>query len=218
MSDHTPLLLQGELCHHRDTSFRFENFWTKVDGFTEMMVQEAWNRPVHSVQPLKRLHIKLARAAKAIKRWSRQKIGDTKLQLAIVKEVLLQLELVQESRMLTDQELDLRRRLKACSVGLAAIEKSRMRQRSRLTNIRCGDANMKFFHIRANARRRKNYIHCLQTDTGMVITHDEKQKVISDYFNDHLACTVPRNTTLNWQSLGYMAQDLAELEIPFTQE
>jgi predicted ribonuclease YlaK len=123
---------------NRDTSFHFENFSTKADGFIEM-VQEAWNKPVHSVLPLKRLHIKLAHAAKSIKRWNREKIGDNKLQLALVKEVLLQLELAQESRGLTAQELDLRRRLEARSVGLAAIEKSRMRQRSRLTHIRCGD-------------------------------------------------------------------------------
>jgi len=68
MSDHTPLLLQGELNHHKDSSFRFENFWTKVDGFHEL-VNEVWNRQVHSTLPLKCLHIKMARTAKAIKRW-----------------------------------------------------------------------------------------------------------------------------------------------------
>jgi len=81
------------------------------------------------------LHIKLAHVAKAIKRWRKEKIGDTRLQLAIFKEVLLQLELAQESRMLKSQELNLRRRLKTRSVGLAAIEKSRIQQRSRLTYI-----------------------------------------------------------------------------------
>jgi predicted ribonuclease YlaK len=166
MSGHTPLLLHGELGHYRDTSFCFENFSTKADSFTEM-VQEAWNKPVHSVLPLKRLHIKLAHAAKAIKRWSREKIGDTKLQLALVKEVLLQLELAQESRVLTAQEMDLRRRLKARSVGLADMEKSRMRQRSRLTHIRCGDANTKLFHIRANAREGKT------TSTAFRPTQDQ---------------------------------------------
>jgi hypothetical protein len=38
-----------------------------------------------------------------------KKIGDTRLQLAIVKEVLLQLEAAQETRTLTAQEFDLRR-------------------------------------------------------------------------------------------------------------
>ena len=74
MSDHTPLLLQGELVHYRNPSFRFENFWVHVDGFSEL-VQHIWNRHVHSTLPLKRLNTKLARVAKGIKRWHRQKIG-----------------------------------------------------------------------------------------------------------------------------------------------
>ncbi|XP_066392289.1 uncharacterized protein [Miscanthus floridulus] len=217
MSDYTPLLLQGEVDHYRNTSFRFENFWTKVDGFHEV-VQDAWNKPVYSALPLKRLHIKLARVAKAIKRWHKEKIGDTRLQLAIVKEVLLQLELAQESRMLMSQELDLCRRLKTRSVGLAAIEKSRIRQRSRLTYIRCGDTNIKFFHIRANARQRKNYIHCLHTERGMVMAHEEKQKVTGVYFRSHIGSTTPRPTAFNWQSLGYTVHDLIELEAPFSKE
>jgi hypothetical protein len=85
--------------------------------------------------------------AKGLKRWRREKIGDTRLQLAIVKEVLLQLEAAQEFRTLTQQELDLCRRLKIRSTDLAAIEKSRIKQWARLTYIRSGDANTKFFHI-----------------------------------------------------------------------
>ena len=91
---------------------------------------------------------------------------------------MLQLEAAQEQRMLATMELDLHHRLKARSMGLAAIEKTRIRQRSRLTYIRCGDANTKFFHIRASARRRKNYIHYLYTDEGIAIAHEEKEKVI----------------------------------------
>lgn len=35
MSDHSPLLLQGELQHRHNSSFRFENYWTKMQGFHE---------------------------------------------------------------------------------------------------------------------------------------------------------------------------------------
>lgn len=62
-----------------------------MHGFQEM-VGDTWSKPVHSSLPLKRLHIKLSRTAKAIKRWHKEKVGDTRLQLAIVKEILLQLE------------------------------------------------------------------------------------------------------------------------------
>jgi hypothetical protein len=130
-------------------------------------------------------------------------VGDTKLQLALVKEILLQLEATQESRTLTDQELELRRHLKARSIGLAAIEKARIRQKSRLTYILCGDANTKFFHIHASSRRRKNYIHCLHTDEGMVFTHEDKEKATGDYFRDHIGSTTQRPMSLDWHSLGY---------------
>ena len=116
MSDHTPLLLQGELDHHHSTSFRFENYWTKMEGFQDL-VHNTWNRPVASALPMKRLHIKMARVAKAIKRWKKDKIGDTRIQLAIVKELLLQIEAAQEHRLLTAMELHLCRRLKSRSTG-----------------------------------------------------------------------------------------------------
>jgi hypothetical protein len=76
----------------------------------------------------------------------KERIGDTKLQLALVKEVIFQLEVAQEHRLLTPSELDLRKQLKLRSVGLALIEKSRIIQRSSLTYISCGDANA-FFSV-----------------------------------------------------------------------
>jgi hypothetical protein len=113
-------------------------------------------------------------------------------------------------------EFDLCRDLNVHSTGLAAIEKSRIRQRSRLTYIRCGNANTKIFHIRASARRRKNYIHCLHTDEGIAIAHEEKEKVIGDYFKNHIGSAVPRTTTINWQSIGYTQHDLLDMEVPFS--
>ena len=169
MSDHTPLLLHGALDHFSNNFFRFENFWTKLDGFQEV-VQAEWGKPANTTLPIKRFHIKMARLAKRLKKWRKEKIGNTRLQLAIAKEILLQLEMAQESRPLSIPELQLRKRLKARSTGLAVIEKSCIRQRSRLTYIRSGDANTKLFHMKANARRRKNYIHCLQEDGGLVFS------------------------------------------------
>lgn len=86
--------------------------------------------------------------------------------------------------------MELRRRLKLRSTGLAVIEKSRMRQRSRLTYIRCGDANTKFFHLKANARSWKNYILCLQNEGGMVFSQQEKEKVADEYFSEYLGNAV----------------------------
>ena len=51
MSDHMPLLLHGEIEHYKNPSFGFEIFWVKMEGFNEL-VEQIWNRPVHSVLPL----------------------------------------------------------------------------------------------------------------------------------------------------------------------
>ena len=103
-------------------------------------------------------------------------------------------------------------------MGLAAIEKSRIMQKSRLTNIKCGDANTKLFHIRVSSRARKNYIQCLQSDNGIALTHKDKEEVIGDYFWNHLGTVVPRPASFLWSALGYNPHDLSELEAPFTED
>lgn len=84
--------------------------------------------------------------------------------------------------------------------------------------IRSGDANTKFFHIRASTRRRKNYIHCLHANGGVAITHSDKQKVVADYFSDHLGSVAQRTRTFDRNTLGYVPRDQSILEVPFTQE
>lgn len=67
-------------------------------------------------------------------------------------------------------------------------------------------------------KTQKNYIHCLHTERGMVMAHEEKQKVVGDYFRSHIRSTAPRATAFNWQSLGYTMHDLMELEAPFSED
>ena len=118
----------------------------------------------------------MAWVAKGIKRWKKDKIGDMRMQLAVVKEVLLQLEATQEHRLLTGMELHLCRCLKARSTGLAAIEKSRIRQRSRLTYIRCGDANTKFSTLEpVHVGERITYIVCIRMG-GLRLLMKKKKK------------------------------------------
>jgi hypothetical protein len=72
--------------------------------------------------------------------------------------------------MITPQERALIKHLKHRILGLSAICKSRVKQRSRLTWLQQGDANTKYFHTMTNARKKKNSIHSLETDHGMALS------------------------------------------------
>jgi hypothetical protein len=130
-----------------------------MQGFKET-VSEAWNKNILAHDPIRRVHIKLARTAKALKRWQRQSIGDLRIQLATAKRM----DQAEEARPLSDDERELWRQLKCSYLGLLSIQKIKLRQRSRLTWIRLGDANTKLFHVRANGRRRKVHIQTLASE------------------------------------------------------
>jgi exonuclease III len=64
-SDHLPLILQGDASTPRKPSFKFEEFWLRLPGFAET-VALAWNKHVAVTDAIRRIHIKLARTAKAL--------------------------------------------------------------------------------------------------------------------------------------------------------
>jgi hypothetical protein len=79
------------------------------------------------------LRIKLSRTAKALRTWSKALVPQSKLAMAVCRDAVGQLELAQESRSLSSQERELVKHLKGRILGLATIQKSRARQKSRLT-------------------------------------------------------------------------------------
>jgi hypothetical protein len=60
------------------------------------------------MDPIRRVHIKLSRVAKALKKWQRDCVGDLRTQIATAKEIIWRLDHAEEARILSDEERSLR--------------------------------------------------------------------------------------------------------------
>jgi hypothetical protein len=134
----------------------------------------------------------------------------------MVQDTILQLDIAQESRALEADELDLRRALKSRVLGLAVVERIRIKQRARVNWMRAGDANTKFFHVKASARRRKNFIATIAGDGVIATEHQHKAKLIKDFFDGLLGSAPSPSATIDWQALHMPQLDLSELDAPFS--
>ena len=87
----------------------------KVEGFRETV--QAWYKPQtgssHTI-----LSKKLAETARAIRAWSKPLFSNARLQLHIANEVILRLDIAQEDRSLSSEEISLRQDLKIRILGL----------------------------------------------------------------------------------------------------
>jgi hypothetical protein len=138
--DHAPLHLSLNAALRLKKRFQFELCWLKLDGFQEALV-EAWKCGSRIVDPFNRLDALFRNAAVFLQSWGQRKIGNTKLQIAMAHMLILKLDVAQERRLLTPGERWLRRTWKQSVLGLASLERTIVRQRSRLRWIKEGDAN-----------------------------------------------------------------------------
>ncbi|XP_073360581.1 uncharacterized protein [Aegilops tauschii subsp. strangulata] len=122
---------------------------------------------------------------------------DAKIQFHLAAKIILRLDIAQEKRQLTTVEFNLRKQLKQRIVGLAAIERARKRQAARITWLQAGDARTAFFQAKINVRRRKNFIHSLQTDSHTATSHADKAAAAHDHFVNLLGTKRDRGCAIN---------------------
>ena len=219
VSDHCPLFIAGHETIKKHQGFRFEMFWPRLHGYNEV-VSEAWHRDLQVTNPYLRLHTKLERTGKALRKWARSLIGNNRLLMCAAKMLIAVLDVVQEFRQLSEQEITLKRDLKTRFLGMTAVEKLRAKQVARLSSIRAAEASSKLFYLQANGRRRKNFIQSIQSGTVTEHSHEGKANLIFTHYHysSHFGSSAGRITSLNWQALGLQRHDLAHLEAEFSEE
>jgi len=216
-SDHCPLLLGLQNNKVGRRRFHFESFWTKLDGFQEA-VAAAWMSVPTGSCPYLTLSQKFKATAKGLQRWSSKKVGNVKFQLALTREILHQFEIAQDNRSLSPGELWLKNNLKKHSLALASLSRTIDRLRSRIGWLREGDANTKLFHLHARHRKRKNFIGRLISGDRICTSHQDKAEVINNFYENLLGSCTDRLQTVNLDEIGIDTHDLADLDLPFSEE
>jgi hypothetical protein len=157
-----------------------------------------WHCPLQSASPFRRLDWLLRNTARVLQSWSDKIVGIIGLQLAMAKDVLLQLEATHDTRSLEVHEESLRQWVKLKTLGLSSLQHSMARQESRLLWLHEGDASTKFFHAHANIRRWRNHIHILVVDGNVVHSKEATAQAAHSYFDAMLGTPPPRPFKIKW--------------------
>jgi hypothetical protein len=215
-SDHCPLILGVRDNKAGKRRFHFEAFWPKLEGLHEA-VEGARSSVQPGPCPFTTLQSKLRATAKGLQAWSNKKVGHVESQLGLAREILHQLEIAQDGRALTPDELLLKNMLKKRSLMLSSLKRTIARLGWRIGWLKEGDANIKFFHMHAQHRKRKNFIgRLVSKDESKVCTsHEDKSRLVKDFYGRLLGTNMVREHSIDLQALGISTHNLAALESPF---
>jgi hypothetical protein len=145
-------------------------------------------------------------------------VGNVKEQILLANEVIFQLDKASDRRQLTDDEHWLRSQLKRKVLGLASLERTIARQRSRIAWLQEGDVNTAFFHLHASNRRRRNHIFKLRKGDELVTEQLQMEELAAEHYTELLGEPSRRDFTLNLGMLDLPAVDATALELPLSEE
>jgi hypothetical protein len=161
-SDHLPILLEfscdREYVTHR-RFLRYEIMWEREDSLPNE-IEHAWDVGVHA-QDLEHVVGKLKGVMLALNTWSRENFGTVSSEIERIRKKLEELHATDND----EGEEDVRK-LHCRLDELLYREKMMWLQRSRITWLKEGDRNTKFFHQKGAGCVKKNKIKCLKRQDG----------------------------------------------------
>jgi hypothetical protein len=170
------------------------------------VVEWVWHYPLRNATLFERMDWLLCNTTRFLKSWSDRLIGNVRLQMAIAREVLEQLESAGDHRALATHEVASCKDLKVKSLGLSSLQRTIARQQSSLLWMKEGDVLTAFFDAHANAQRRHNHIWSLQQEDRTLLSEEDKAMTIFDFFNDAHAMPPTHSRHIKFEELGLPGQ------------
>jgi hypothetical protein len=179
-SDHCPILLccnKLGVTKCSPKTARYEMMWEREESLEEE-IRIAWNGHANATC-LEKIQYKLKATMEALSGWSSQKFGAVTKEINNIRKKLERLLSNNQDGYSTEID-NLNKRLDE----LLLREEIMWRQRSRITWLKHGDQNTKFFHRKATWRAKKNKISTLQKEDGTIIENPtELQSMANEYFD-----------------------------------
>jgi hypothetical protein len=101
---------------------------------------------------------------------------------------------------------------------LSSLKRTISSSRSRIGCLKEGDANINFVHMHAHHRKRKNFIGMLVSDGVVYPSHEDKAKLVEDFYDSLLGTTWVREHSIDLQALGIPTHNLAVLDSHFSEK
>jgi hypothetical protein len=127
-----------------------------------------------------------------------------------------QLEIARDHGLVAPREDELRGSMKLKIVGFSLVQRTIVRQESRLLWLSEGDVPTKFFHVQANAWRRCKHIRSLVHNGRVLWDEDSKAEAAFCFFNK-IRTPAQRQHTLRLDALDLPCLNLADLGKHFTE-
>lgn len=179
-SDHCCLIIECNRSRRRrsrNRGFKYENMWRRHPAYGRL-VEETW-RGGGTVHSLSELQGSLRKMQAAFHEWDHSVFGSVRKELMRLRH---DLEVVRRQSLLIGPSRS-KRRIMARISELLSWEETMEKQRSRITWLKEGDRNTKFFQAKSKERNKTNRISGLRTsDGGMVTEQDQIEAMASEFY------------------------------------
>lgn len=162
LSDHCPLLVLSKPNNWGPKPFRFQNVWL-TDSKCLKIIQETWAKSSSSL-----VADKLKDVKKTLKQWNRDDFGNIDMNIVKLGDLIQKYDDIANQRELTTEELEERQKSHTDLWMWMKRRELYWAQNSRISWLKDGDRNTKFFHVIASNRRRKNTIQSIDVNGATI--------------------------------------------------
>ncbi|XP_039141263.1 uncharacterized protein LOC120278582 [Dioscorea cayenensis subsp. rotundata] len=216
-SDHAPVYLEFGPHTQRSRIFRLEKSWYNNDQLCSL-IHDWWTETNQEgcgafVVSKKLIHLK-----HYLKVWASENFGFIYVQKNDLLLEINSLDSISKSRDLSDLEVLRVTQLRQDLSSILREEETYWRQRSRITWLKVGNSNTKYFHSIANGRCNKNFIPRISVDGSWIEGNQNLGKLFSDHLGFLIGIARPSRFLWDWQHLFNSRDvvDLSNLDQPFS--